>query len=200
MKRRAFLLILALLLCASITLPDLPARAASGDAGGTVPEGAAPDPASSEPAASTGAESAEPEYATIEPGDSCYGAAVIQARLIRLGDYAGPLDNVLNEESIAALKVFQARNGLAADGVATPELQRALLAEGALDAAGEPVPAFDPDADWPEGVCIGNRNSHRFHRPECPSVDEMKESNKIALLSREGAMESGYAPCQRCLP
>ena len=47
---------------------------------------------------------------------------------------------------------------------------------------------------------IGNRNSHKFHRPDCNSVGEMKESNKVEFTTREEAVEKGYVPCKRCNP
>ncbi len=47
---------------------------------------------------------------------------------------------------------------------------------------------------------IGNRNTHKFHRPDCNSVGEMKESNKVEFATREEAVEQGYVPCKRCNP
>lgn len=47
---------------------------------------------------------------------------------------------------------------------------------------------------------IGNRNTKKFHKPDCNSVGEMKESNKVRLASREDAIALGYVPCKRCKP
>ncbi|WP_022762832.1 DNA/RNA non-specific endonuclease [Butyrivibrio sp. AD3002] len=48
---------------------------------------------------------------------------------------------------------------------------------------------------------VGNRNSHVFHRPECDSVNDMKEKNKVYLEgTRDDAIDQGFRPCQRCNP
>lgn len=47
---------------------------------------------------------------------------------------------------------------------------------------------------------IGNANSYKFHEPYCSSVDQMNESNKVLISTRNEAIESGYEPCQRCNP
>ena len=47
---------------------------------------------------------------------------------------------------------------------------------------------------------IGNSNSHKFHYPDCSSVGDMKEKNKVPLSSREEAVAQGYEPCGRCKP
>ena len=51
-----------------------------------------------------------------------------------------------------------------------------------------------------EAVYIGNRNSMKFHYPDCPSVSEMAEHNKVSLASREDAIALGYKPCGNCKP
>ena len=47
---------------------------------------------------------------------------------------------------------------------------------------------------------IGNRNSMKFHYPDCESVSDMAEHNKVPLASREDAIVLGYKPCGRCKP
>ena len=51
-----------------------------------------------------------------------------------------------------------------------------------------------------EAVYIGNRNSMKFHYPDCPSVADMAEHNKVPLASREDAIALGYKPCGNCKP
>lgn len=52
-----------------------------------------------------------------------------------------------------------------------------------------------------DATYILNKNSHKFHRPSCSSVDSMKESNKIySSDSREAIIADGYSPCKRCKP
>ena len=47
---------------------------------------------------------------------------------------------------------------------------------------------------------IGNKNSKKFHYAQCPSVDNMKDSNKVEIYSREDAINEGYVPCKNCDP
>ena len=49
-------------------------------------------------------------------------------------------------------------------------------------------------------VYIGNRNSMKFHYPDCASVADMAEHNKVPLASREDAIALGYKPCGSCKP
>ena len=46
-----------------------------------------------------------------------------------------------------------------------------------------------------------NKNSMKFHLPDCSSVEKMKESNKIYFGgSRDEVIGMGYAPCSQCNP
>ena len=48
---------------------------------------------------------------------------------------------------------------------------------------------------------IGNSNTMKVHRPNCISIDQMNESNKVYLNgSRDDAVSRGYKPCKRCKP
>lgn len=46
---------------------------------------------------------------------------------------------------------------------------------------------------------IGNKNTKKFHRASCSSVNDMKDSNKV-YESREYLIEHGYKPCKKCNP
>lgn len=46
-----------------------------------------------------------------------------------------------------------------------------------------------------------NTNTHKFHRPECASADDIKESNRQEVTdTRENLINQGYDPCARCQP
>lgn len=46
-----------------------------------------------------------------------------------------------------------------------------------------------------------NKNTYRFHYPECQSVNDMKEKNKVfSNESRDDIIGAGYKPCGRCEP
>lgn len=59
----------------------------------------------------------------------------------------------------------------------------------------------EPETVAAEVTYILNTNSHKFHIPTCPSVDDMAEHNKEPFAgTREEAIAAGYEPCQRCNP
>lgn len=46
-----------------------------------------------------------------------------------------------------------------------------------------------------------NINTMRFHKPTCPSVEDMKEKNReYSYSTREELIEQGYKPCGSCNP
>ena len=46
-----------------------------------------------------------------------------------------------------------------------------------------------------------NRNTMKFHEPDCSSVNTIKESNREdSSLSREEILAKGYVPCKNCNP
>jgi competence protein ComEC len=63
-------------------------------------------------------------------------------------------------------------------------------------ASKEPEPAATPTT----APYIGNSNTMKFHRANCSSVKQMKESNKVPIFNRDDAINQGYVPCKRCTP
>jgi len=52
-----------------------------------------------------------------------------------------------------------------------------------------------------EQTYILNTNTHKFHYPSCPSVEDMKDSNKETYTgSRDDLIDQGYEPCGQCKP
>ena len=47
---------------------------------------------------------------------------------------------------------------------------------------------------------VGNRNSRKFHKANCPSVAKMAEGNKVFFVRREDAVNAGYEGCMFCRP
>jgi len=46
-----------------------------------------------------------------------------------------------------------------------------------------------------------NTNKHKFHRPDCSSVPQIKEKNKRDYFGdRETLLDLGYSPCSVCKP
>ncbi len=52
------------------------------------------------------------------------------------------------------------------------------------------------DAADTETAYIGNKNSKKFHRPNCRTLPT--EKNRVPLTSYEDAINSGYTPCRNC--
>lgn len=48
---------------------------------------------------------------------------------------------------------------------------------------------------------ICNTNTGKFHYPNCSSVNQMSEKNKLAVtITRDELISQGYVPCKRCNP
>lgn len=52
--------------------------------------------------------------------------------------------------------------------------------------------------DLPTTSYIGNKNSKKFHLPDCSSLPS--ESNRIYFEDRQDALDEGYSPCKNCNP
>lgn len=52
-----------------------------------------------------------------------------------------------------------------------------------------------------EQTYILNKNTKKFHNPDCSSVDDIKAKNKSEFTgTRDELIEEGYEPCGRCRP
>ena len=51
-----------------------------------------------------------------------------------------------------------------------------------------------------EAAYVGNKNSMKFHYPNCSGAQSMKSKNKVYFSSREEAINQGYLPCGKCEP
>lgn len=68
-------------------------------------------------------------------------------------------------------------------------------------AAATPQPKETEQPIGPEPTYVLNRNRRKFHLPTCPSVDDIKESNRKNFYgTREELIEDGYSPCGKCHP
>lgn len=47
---------------------------------------------------------------------------------------------------------------------------------------------------------IANKRTMVFHRPDCPSVEQISPQNRIRLPNAETALERGFHPCRECQP
>ncbi len=51
-----------------------------------------------------------------------------------------------------------------------------------------------------ETYYLGNKNSLRLHRPNCPLAARMKPANRVRFTSLQEAYSQGYSPCRSCKP
>jgi endonuclease YncB( thermonuclease family) len=52
----------------------------------------------------------------------------------------------------------------------------------------------------PEGTVIGNKQSKKYHRPDCPGYRDMAEKNRVFFKSVEEAEAAGYRRAGNCPP
>lgn len=80
---------------------------------------------------------------------------------------------------------------------------------GETEASSEPEPmdmtdmteTTDPSQSDSVADYVVNRNSMKFHLPDCPSVEKMKESNREFFTgTRQELLDRGCSPCGSCKP
>ena len=85
--------------------------------------------------------------------------------------------------------------------------QQARAAHLGLWQDANPTPPGDWRADvktkrWgpppPAGTIIGNRNSKKYHRPDCPGYRDMAEKNRVFFKTVEEAEAAGYKRAGNC--
>ncbi len=113
-------------------------------------------------------------------------------------DFAGD-ELVARGVRIEALSVEDGGAGVSYD-VYIPNVQDGIVidyATGESRLEGEDAPG----AAAGEATYVLNTNTKRFHRPDCASVDEIKDKNREnSDLGRDGIVELGYEPCGVCEP
>jgi peptidoglycan hydrolase-like protein with peptidoglycan-binding domain len=91
-------------------------------------------------------------YIPLELGNECPQVKEVQNRLYELGYFTGKRDGEFMEDTEDAVKAFQKRNGIKADGIAGGETQRTMFAASAKAAAGQTTSgssALTPIIDLP---------------------------------------------------
>ena len=95
---------------------------------------------------------------TVKRGSKGEDAKLVQQRLQDLGYYTGKVDGKFGSASVKALKKFQKKSGLKADGVAGQGTYAVLFSAGAPSALGTPAPAAEtpaPEAELPTAPPAG---------------------------------------------
>ena len=63
------------------------------------------------------------------------------------------------------------------------------------------IPESTPEPEILTVTYVLNKNTHKFHYPDCPSVLDIKAKNRQDVdWSRDEAINAGFSPCGRCKP
>ena len=104
--------------------------------------------------------------------------------------------------------VFNVQPGIVID-YATGDSERAPTEEDLLPLGATETPAPEGSTTRPSPqttearpvTYVLNTNTHKFHYPSCPSVQEIKQRNRQDFYgTREEVVAAGYDPCGRCHP
>lgn len=123
-----------------------------------------------------------PEYAVISVGaDNSYGH---------------PDETVLSRLRDEGAEVY--RTDIQGDIIAVSDGKSVSITPSRNAGAVTNETAAKQEAEKAEYAYIGNKNSKKFHRPDCHTMP--KESNRVYLTSREEAISKGFSPCGQCNP
>lgn len=83
-----------------------------------------------------------------------------------------------------------------------PEITETEAAEPAIDTTPS---STEPETEGTESAeardYVLNKNTKKFHFPDCGSVSQIKESNRSDYHgTRQELLDRGYSPCGRCKP
>jgi micrococcal nuclease len=93
------------------------------------------------------------------------------------------------------------RRGLARVYLVEPNMRyREILLAAQQEAIGESRGVWQQLLKQDESYYLGNRNTLRLHRPECPLGAQMAQSNQTRFTSLKEAYLQGYSPCRSCKP
>ena len=74
-------------------------------------------------------------------------------------------------------------------------------ADGSSYLSGENVFEVSRETEIPECVYILNKNTMKFHKADCPSVQDMSKRNMVKYNGeRNDVIQMGYEACKRCNP
>lgn len=74
-------------------------------------------------------------------------------------------------------------------------------ATGESSESKDDIPESKSNSNVSGETYIINKNTHKFHKPDCSSVSDIKPQNRKEYTgNREDLMNQGYDPCSRCNP
>lgn len=107
-------------------------------------------------------------------------------------------ESVEDDEISIAVYCFNVQPGVAIDYTTG----QSTIAGIAMTAEGsEETGTASAESNVVRQAYVVNKNTQRFHLPDCSSVDEIKEKNRWDYYgTREELIEAGYRPCKLCEP
>lgn len=119
-------------------------------------------------------------------------------------DYGHPHKETLAKLANAGIRVYRTdRDGtvvFTSDGKnISVEKLGSTIRPRAPDAGGV-APAATVTPTGSKSGYIGNKNSKKFHRPDCRWAAEIAPHNRVEFGTREEAIAAGYVPCKVCRP
>lgn len=106
--------------------------------------------------------------------------------------YGHPTEEVLSRLRDADVQVY--RTDLQGDVIAVSDGTDIRI----TTEKNETIQTNETAAEPVESGYIGNKNSKKFHRPDCRTLPA--EKNQVRFSSREEAVRMGYDPCVNCEP
>jgi len=93
------------------------------------------------------------------------------------------------------------RKGLAHVMLKAPNIKyKAQLLDCQREAMKERLGIWSRSPAAGEKYYLGNKNSFRFHRPNCPFGRKVSKNTIVRFQSRYEAFWEGYSPCKKCRP
>ena len=132
----------------------------------------------------------DPDYAVISCGkDNSYGHP-----------HQETMDK-LNAADISIFRTDEQGTVVAVSDGSSITWSSAPDTEGVSDSEASPDQQTDGDLTGQTTSYVLNQNTMKFHTPDCSSVAQMKEENRVYFEgTREEIMEMGYTPCGQCEP
>ena len=132
----------------------------------------------------------DPDYAVISCGkDNSYGHP-----------HQETMDK-LNAADISIFRTDEQGTVVAVSDGSSITWSSAPDTEGVSGSEASPDQQTDEDLTGQTTSYVLNQNTMKFHMPDCSSVAQMKEKNRVYFEgTREEIMEMGYTPCGQCEP
>lgn len=113
--------------------------------------------------------------------------------------YGHPHRETMEKLSASGIRVY--RTDEQGTLIATSDGSQITWETAASPGSGEALPGTMQEDAPKMATYVLNKNSMKFHYPDCTSVSQMKEANKIYYEgSREEITGMGYSPCSQCNP